>query len=64
LVYIRCHTETPLALIKVGEDKVVSSWKDSLASGRFTNISEYLKIQKKRLFIDRRKKEIINRIYD
>jgi hypothetical protein len=34
-----------LALIKVGEDKVVSSWKDSLASGRFsTNISEYLKI--------------------
>jgi hypothetical protein len=24
-----------LALIKVGEDKVASSWKDSLASGRF-----------------------------
>jgi hypothetical protein len=43
-----------LALIKVGEDKVVSSWKDSLASGRFsTNISEYLKFD---CFIDRRKK--------
>jgi hypothetical protein len=52
-----------LALIKVGEDKVVSSWKDSLASGRFsTNISEYLKSQKKDCFIDRRKK-IINKEY-
>lgn len=53
-----------LALIKVGEDKVASSWKDSLASGRFsTNISEYLKIPKKDCFIDRRKKEIINKEY-
>jgi hypothetical protein len=32
--------------------------EDSLASGRFsTNISEYLKIQKKRLFIDSINKE-------
>ena len=52
------------ALIKVDEDKVASSWKDSLVSGRFsTNISEYLKIPKKDCFIDRRKKEIENRDY-
>ena len=50
------------ALIKVDEDKVASSWKDSLVSGRFkTNISTYLKVPKKDCFIDRRKKEIINR---
>ncbi|MES2241111.1 MAG: SDR family oxidoreductase [Bacteroidota bacterium] len=50
------------ALIKVDEDKVASSWKDSLISGRFkSNISEYLKVPKKDCFIDRRRKEIINR---
>ena len=50
------------ALIKIDEDKVTSSWKDSLISGRFkTNISEHLKVPKKDCFIDRRKKEIINR---
>lgn len=50
------------ALIKIDEDKIVSSWKDSLVSGRFTNnISEYLKVPKKDCFIDRRKKEIENR---
>lgn len=50
------------ALIKVDEDKVASSWKDSLVSGRFkTNISTYLKVPKKDCFIDRRKKEIIDR---
>lgn len=50
------------ALIKVDEDKVASSWKDSLVSGRFnSNISEFLKVPKKDCFIDRRKKEIINR---
>jgi uncharacterized protein YbjT (DUF2867 family) len=53
-----------LALIKVGEDKVASSWKDSLASGRFSsNISEYLSIPKKDCFIDRRKKALIDREY-
>jgi uncharacterized protein YbjT (DUF2867 family) len=52
------------ALIKVDEDKVASSWKDSLVSGRFnTNMSEYLKIPKKDCFIDRRKMEIIDRDY-
>jgi hypothetical protein len=36
------------ALIKVNEDKVASSWKDSLISGRFTgSISEYLTVPKK-----------------
>jgi uncharacterized protein YbjT (DUF2867 family) len=50
------------ALVKVDEDKVVSSWKDSLVSGRFnSNMSEYLKVPKKDCFIDRRKKEIIDR---
>jgi hypothetical protein len=35
------------ALIKVNEDKVASSWKDSLISGRFTgSISEYLTVPK------------------
>lgn len=52
------------ALIKVNEDKVASSWKDSLVSGRFnTNISKFLKVPKKGCFIDRRKKEIENREY-
>lgn len=52
------------ALIKVDEDNVASSWKDSLVSGRFTtNMSEYLKIPKKDCFIDRRKMEIIDREY-
>jgi len=38
------------ALIKVEEDQVASSWKDSLVSGRFNNnISQYLKVPKKRL---------------
>lgn len=47
------------ALIKVKEDKVISSWKDSLISGRFnTNISEFLKVPKKGCYIDRRRKQI------
>lgn len=50
------------ALVKVEEDQVASSWKDSLVSGRFdNNISEFIKVPKKGCFIDRRKKEIINR---
>ncbi|OUD36643.1 SDR family oxidoreductase [Flavobacterium sp. FPG59] len=50
------------ALIKVDEDKVASSWKDSMISGRFnTNLSNYLKVPKKDCFIDRRKMEIIDR---
>ena len=52
------------ALIKIDTDAVASSWKDSLVSGRFkTNISTYLKVPKKDCYIDRRKKEIINRDY-
>ena len=50
------------ALIKVNEDKVASSWKDSLVSGRFSsNISAFRKVPKKDCFIDRRKKAIENR---
>ena len=52
------------ALIKVSEDKVASSWKDSLISGRFkSNISKFLKVPKKDCYIDRRKKEIENKDY-
>ena len=52
------------ALIKVDEDKVASSWKDSLVSGRFkSNISEYLHVPKKDCFIDRRKMDIVDRAY-
>jgi uncharacterized protein YbjT (DUF2867 family) len=52
------------ALIKVDEDQVISSWKDSWASGQFSgNISQFIKIPKKNCFIDRRKKEIIGRDY-
>lgn len=50
------------ALKKVDKDDVVSSWKDSLVSGQFSGtISEFLKVPKKDCFIDRRKKEIIDR---
>lgn len=50
------------ALIKVDNDDVISSWKDSLISGRFkSNISKYLKVPKKDCYIDRRKKNIIDR---
>ncbi|MDG2432685.1 SDR family oxidoreductase [Flavobacterium sp.] len=52
------------ALVKIESDSVASSWKDSLVSGRFkTNISTYLKVPKKDCYIDRRKKEIIDRDY-
>lgn len=52
------------ALIKVDTDKVASSWKDSLVSGRFTtNMSEYLKIPEEDCFIDKRKLEIVDREY-
>ena len=52
------------ALVKIESNSVASSWKDSLVSGRFkTNISTYLKVPKKDCYIDRRKKEIIDREY-
>jgi uncharacterized protein YbjT (DUF2867 family) len=52
------------ALIKIEEDNVASSWKDSLVSGRFDgSISQFLKIPTKDCFIDHRKKEIINKEY-
>lgn len=52
------------ALQKIQENDIISSWKDSLVSGRFTgNLNQYLKVPKKNCYIDRRKKEIINREY-
>lgn len=50
------------ALIKIDENAIASSWKDSMISGQFTgSIAEYLKVPKRGCFIDRRKKEIANR---
>ncbi|TCN60090.1 SDR family oxidoreductase [Flavobacterium circumlabens] len=52
------------ALIKINEDAIISSWKDSMVSGQFKgNVSSYLKVPKKDCFIDRRKREIIDRDY-
>jgi hypothetical protein len=52
------------ALVKIEEDNVASSWKDSLVSGSHKgNISEYLKIPTKDCFIDQRNKEIKNKEY-
>jgi uncharacterized protein YbjT (DUF2867 family) len=52
------------ALLKVEANNVLSSWKDSLVSGRFkTNLSSYIKVPKKDCFIDRRKRQIIDREY-
>lgn len=50
------------ALQKIQQDDIISSWKDSLISGRFKgNLNQYLKVPKKGCFIDRRKREIVNR---
>lgn len=50
------------ALIKIDEDAVASSWKDSQISGQFKgSVSYYLKVPKKDCFIDRRKRKIIDR---
>ncbi|QSW89221.1 SDR family oxidoreductase [Flavobacterium endoglycinae] len=50
------------ALIKIDEDAVASSWKDSQISGQFKgSVGYYLKVPKKDCFIDRRKREITDR---
>ncbi len=50
------------ALVKIDEDAVASSWKDSQISGQFKgSVSYYLKVPKKDCFIDRRKRKIIDR---
>jgi hypothetical protein len=50
------------ALIKVDEDAIASSWKDSMINGQFTgSIAEYIKVPKKDCYIDRRKKLIRNK---
>ncbi|MBF4494239.1 SDR family oxidoreductase [Flavobacterium sp. MR2016-29] len=52
------------ALLKIEEDDILSSWKDSMISGRFTgNVTQYLKVPKKNCFIDRRKRVIKDRDY-
>lgn len=50
------------ALIKIDEDAVASSWKDSQISGQFKgSVGYYLKVPKKDCFIDRRKRKITDR---
>jgi uncharacterized protein YbjT (DUF2867 family) len=50
------------ALIKIDEDKIASSWKDAMISGQFRgSVASHLKVPKKGCYIDRRKKEIIDR---
>lgn len=50
------------ALVKIDEDAVASSWKDSQISGQFKgSVAYYLKVPKKDCFIDRRKRKIIDR---
>ena len=52
------------ALVKIDEDDIVSSWKDARVSGRFArNIANVIKVPKKDCFIDRRKREIVDREY-
>jgi uncharacterized protein YbjT (DUF2867 family) len=58
------------ALVKVEENNIVSSWKDSLVSGRFqANISEFITVPKRNCFVDERNMEIedhdftLNRIW-
>lgn len=52
------------ALVKINEDAIISSWKDSQISGRFKgNVASYLKVPKRNCFIDRRKREIKDREY-
>lgn len=50
------------ALIKIDENAIASSWKDSMISGQFTGlIAEYIKVPKKDCYIDRRKKLLQNK---
>lgn len=50
------------ALQKIQDDDILSSWKDSLASGQFKgSLNQYLKVPKKDCYIDRRKRKIVNR---
>ncbi|TRX39267.1 SDR family oxidoreductase [Flavobacterium restrictum] len=52
------------ALVKIDNDDIVSSWKDSMVSGQFKgNVADYLKVPKKDCYIDRRKMEIIDRAF-
>lgn len=52
------------ALVKIDEDAVVSSWKDSQISGQFKgSVSYYLKVPKKDCFIDKRKRKIVDRTF-
>lgn len=56
------HEALQKAFLKIDEDAVASSWKDAQISGQFKgSVAYYLKVPKKDCFIDRRKREIINR---
>ncbi|WP_109299459.1 SDR family oxidoreductase [Aquimarina sp. AU474] len=50
-----------LAFIKIEQNQVVSSWKDSMVSGRFNqNIQKYITIPKRGCFKDRKMIKVIN----
>lgn len=50
-----------LAFIKIEQNQVVSSWKDSMVSGRFKkDIQRYVKVPKKGCLSDRKKLKISN----
>ncbi|WP_044202634.1 SDR family oxidoreductase [Echinicola pacifica] len=49
------------AFTKIESNEVISSWKDSLISGRFeNNLSEYIKIPTHGCFVDQRKTPIVD----
>ncbi len=49
-------------LLKIDSNQVVSSWKDSLVSGRFdSNLSEFLQVPTHGCFIDSRSKPVVDR---
>ena len=51
------------AFSKIQENQIVSSWKDSLVSGRFhENISQFLKVPSYGCFVDERKKKVNNEL--
>jgi uncharacterized protein YbjT (DUF2867 family) len=52
------------ALVKIDNDDITSSWKDSIISGQFKgNVKDLMKVPKKDCFIDRRKMEIQDRAF-
>ncbi|NND95555.1 MAG: SDR family oxidoreductase [Flavobacteriales bacterium] len=59
---IRYKEALSRTLQKVDENEVVSSWKDSLVSGRFKmNLSEFLRVPRYGCFVDQRRSSVKDR---